>query len=206
MAKKAESPKSKDRLLTEAKLLEAAEVVFSKEGFKGATTRIIAKKACCNLALINRYFEGKYGLFLSLIEKKAEIVKSKDFVYPPQKTLTDELICFGEFYLSNLTSNLNLFKIVTGQFLSDQKFLKKFRDKLPLLEGNQVVEERLDEFIKEGLISKKYTSKQIVADIETYALGLTLTKILIRGEDRNTVMDDLKTFITQYTRSLAPNE
>lgn len=131
MAKKTESQKSKDRLQTEAKFLEAAEVVFSKEGFKGATTRLIAKKACCNLALINRYFEGKYGLLISLIEHMATVVKSKEFIYPPQESLTDELSCFGEFYLSNITSNLNLFKIVTGQFLSDQKFLKKFRDKLP---------------------------------------------------------------------------
>lgn len=204
MAKKTELQKSKDRLLTEAKLFEAAEVVFSKEGFKGATTRIIAKKACCNLALINRYFEGKYGLFLSLIEKKAKVVKSKDFVYPPQKTFTDELIFFGDFYLSNITRNLNLFKIVTGQFLSDQKFLKKFRDKLPLLEGNQVVAERLDTFIKSGLINTKYTSKQIIADIETYAVGLVLTHIFIRGEDPEKVMNDFKAYIRQYAQSFVP--
>lgn len=204
MAKKTELQKSKDRLLTEAKLLEAAEVVFSKEGFKGATTRIIAKKACCNLALINRYFEGKYGLFLSLIEKKTKVVKSKDFVYPPQKTFTDELIFFGDFYLSNITRNLNLFKIVTGQFLSDQKFLKKFRDKLPLLEGNQVVAERLDTFIKSGLINTKYTSKQIIADIETYAVGLVLTHIFIRGEDPEKVMNDFKAYIRQYAQSFVP--
>lgn len=206
MAKKIESSKSKDRLLTEAKFLEAAEVVFSKEGFKGATTRLIAKKACCNLALINRYFEGKYGLLLSLIEKKAAVVRSREFVYSPQETLADELSSFGDFYLSNIMNNFNLFKIITGQFFSDQKFLKKFRDKLPLLEGNQIVEERLDKFIRDGFIAKKYTSKQIIADIETYALGLVITQLLIKGDDPKVVMLDFKKFIAQYSISLAPNE
>lgn len=69
MAKKAPIAKTKDRANTEARLIEAAEKIFSQVGFEGATTRMIAQEAGTNLSLINRYFDGKYGLLIALVKK-----------------------------------------------------------------------------------------------------------------------------------------
>ena len=85
-------PKSKDRLATEIRLLDAAEQIFSRHGFQGATTRMIAKKADVNVALIARYFDGKYGLMLKFIEKKAAECRIIIMDYPPQETLSAECI------------------------------------------------------------------------------------------------------------------
>lgn len=48
---------------TELKIKSAAKDVFLKKGFKGCTTREIAKKAGMNVALVNYYFRSKEQLF-----------------------------------------------------------------------------------------------------------------------------------------------
>ncbi len=48
---------------TEEKILEAARVVFAREGYAGARTRDIAAEAGINLALLNYYFRSKEKLF-----------------------------------------------------------------------------------------------------------------------------------------------
>ncbi|MBY0415557.1 MAG: TetR family transcriptional regulator [Bdellovibrionales bacterium] len=70
MAAKIIRAKQKNREATEERLLLAAEHVFSKYGYNGATTRMIAKKADINMALITRYFDGKYGLLLKILERE----------------------------------------------------------------------------------------------------------------------------------------
>lgn len=56
-------PKKRDAAATRQRILEAAQTVFHEEGFDGATTREIARRADVNMALIARYFGSKKGLF-----------------------------------------------------------------------------------------------------------------------------------------------
>jgi AcrR family transcriptional regulator len=199
---KKKSTKSKDRSATEEKLLSAAEIVFSQLGFKGATTRLIAKKADINLSLINRYFKGKYGLFISLIERKAIAHKSSELPYPPQESFEQELAMFGEHIISRQLKDKNLFKIVIGQFISDKKFLKKFRDLLPVITSNPHVEERLEKFVKNGEMTNEYPINKILDDIESHACCLSLFKVIIREIPEDEVLNDFKEFILRYAQSL----
>jgi AcrR family transcriptional regulator len=48
---------------TEAKIKNAARVVFHKKGFAATRTRDIAEEAGINLALLNYYFRSKEKLF-----------------------------------------------------------------------------------------------------------------------------------------------
>ena len=48
-----------------ARILEAALIVFGEQGFKGATTRLIAEAAGVNLPALKYYFGGKQGLYLA---------------------------------------------------------------------------------------------------------------------------------------------
>jgi AcrR family transcriptional regulator len=74
-------------------LLKAAKEVFAKLGFNGATTKMIAKKADMNESLIGRYFQGKYGLLLTLIQKLIVEVKAMDLPYaPPYSPAIDPLL------------------------------------------------------------------------------------------------------------------
>jgi AcrR family transcriptional regulator len=53
-------------------LLDAASRVFAEHGFDAATTREVAERAGCSEGLIHRYFGGKRGLLLALLESRAE--------------------------------------------------------------------------------------------------------------------------------------
>lgn len=53
---------------TREKLLAAAEQVFARRGYEGATVKEIAAEAGCNVSLISYHFDGKEGLFKTLLE------------------------------------------------------------------------------------------------------------------------------------------
>ncbi len=56
-------PRKRNADATRAAIIEAAEFVFTDKGFDQAGTREIAERAGVNVALINRYFGSKEGLF-----------------------------------------------------------------------------------------------------------------------------------------------
>ena len=52
---------------TRERLLEAAVLLFSEQGYAGTGTRAIAARAQCNVALISHYFGSKEGLLREVI-------------------------------------------------------------------------------------------------------------------------------------------
>ena len=48
---------------TKKAIIQAARIIFTRHGYDAASTRDIAAKAGVNIALINRYFGSKEGLF-----------------------------------------------------------------------------------------------------------------------------------------------
>jgi AcrR family transcriptional regulator len=52
-------------------LMEAATAVFAEHGYDAATTREVAERAGCSEGLIHRYFGGKHGLLLAIMQSKA---------------------------------------------------------------------------------------------------------------------------------------
>lgn len=55
-------------------LIDAATQVFAEKGYDAATTREVAERAACSEGLIHRYFGGKSGLLMAIIERKADAV------------------------------------------------------------------------------------------------------------------------------------
>ncbi len=55
-------------------LIDAATEVFAEKGYDAATTREVAVRADCSEGLIHRYFGGKSGLLMAILERKADSV------------------------------------------------------------------------------------------------------------------------------------
>lgn len=53
-------------------LIEAATQVFAEKGFDAATTREVAERAGCSEGLIHRYFGGKRGLLIAILNATGE--------------------------------------------------------------------------------------------------------------------------------------
>ena len=92
---------------TEQKILDAALKVFSEEGFKGATTRVIARESGFSELTLFRKFETKENLFNSvLIKNRESILEELDSIL-----ITEEFGNNKDFLgtliknLANLTEN-----------------------------------------------------------------------------------------------------
>jgi AcrR family transcriptional regulator len=62
---------TRDKEHRQTALIDAANAVFAERGFDAATTREIAERAGCAEGLIHRYFSGKRGLLLAILDDKA---------------------------------------------------------------------------------------------------------------------------------------
>lgn len=182
MATKQIKPKIKDREATEERLLLAAEQVFSKFGFKGATTRMIAKKADINLALINRYFDGKYGLLLKVLENKKKRFNEGELPYAPKDNLIDECVAFALVRFDNMTQDTHFFKIIMVQFLTDPKFLKKFQESLIDFESMPGFERRLADLHQQGKFPKFESTQKVFDVINNHICSTILFDIVIFKE------------------------
>jgi AcrR family transcriptional regulator len=85
-------PRPRDPEQRRADLINAANTVFAEHGYDAATTRAIAERAGCAEGLIHRYFNGKRGLLLAIIESKAvHVVEEFEAELPDQPTVADEI-------------------------------------------------------------------------------------------------------------------
>jgi AcrR family transcriptional regulator len=64
--------RSRDAAGTRALLLHSARIRFARDGYSATTVRDIANDAGVNVALINRYFVSKEGLFEACIARVGE--------------------------------------------------------------------------------------------------------------------------------------
>ena len=67
--------KTAERSVTEVRLVEAAVQLFSRQGFKGTSTRDIANLAGVNEATLFRYFAKKADLFWAAAESRLNRLK-----------------------------------------------------------------------------------------------------------------------------------
>lgn len=195
-----QSAKNKDRTSTEGKLIEAAEKIFSQVGYEGATTRMIAQEAESNVSLINRYFDGKYGLLIALVHKKSEEFRTEKLDYAPQGSIKDELICYGEFSLKGHLREINFIKVCLGQFFTDTKFLKKFRDVMSNQVAHPDVVSRLEKLSLAQ--NQKIDIPKILDTIDVFSFGILITKFLVEGKTEKEIHQILIDFIHDYSKHI----
>ena len=185
--------------LSEERLLKAAEEIFSKHGFKGATTRMIAQKAKVNESLIGRYFDGKMGLLFSLIEKHIEEIPLEQLPYAPQETTREELTSFVlAMYNKHCLKDVEFFKIVLSQCLVDQKFLKRIRETVPMKVHPQLAE-RLANLQTKGKIAKSVNLELFINSLDTCFHGVMLFDKLLLGDDDNKLRETLLFIVNSYS-------
>ncbi len=61
---------------TRQRLLDAAEVLFSERGFRGASVRDITQEAGCNLAAVNYHFGGKVNLYREVVLRRMALLRA----------------------------------------------------------------------------------------------------------------------------------
>ncbi len=73
---------------TRQRLLQAARQRFAKDGYAATTVRDIATEAGVNVALINRYFTSKEGLFEACLDRTVKELDDRD----TQASTVDQIV------------------------------------------------------------------------------------------------------------------
>jgi AcrR family transcriptional regulator len=85
-------------LSTTERILNAAEILFSEQGFSGCSLREITQKAGVNLASVHYHFGSKDALFQSIFEKRLRPLIERSVAslqaLPKENTLHDVVMAF----------------------------------------------------------------------------------------------------------------
>lgn len=193
--------KKRDRSASEERLIAAGIEIFSKHGYNGATTRMIAKKADVNESLIGRYFDGKEGLLLEIVERFIEEIRTEELPYPASDNLTDELGNYVEFKVSSSHERDCLGKIIISQALTDNKFRRKALERIPMFSDPKLLE-RLQRLVELNKMPKTVVLEDICEEVETYLHGAFLFDLVLAEVPVPMVVARARNFIEHYTRGL----
>ena len=120
----------KDRAATEARILEAARIVFAQRGYDAAGLREVAEVAKANLSLISRYFGGKEGLLIALTDQFVTSRREGGLPYPPQKTLLEEIYNYLHAKLRDDLKDEEVIRLIISRSAIDAEFRKKGAENL----------------------------------------------------------------------------
>jgi AcrR family transcriptional regulator len=110
----------RDKVATKQALLEAAMEVFATRGFDAATTREVAARAGANEQLIQRYFGGKAGLLLAILERFGTVEQGCPGTLPPlQDSVEGEIIAFLRFHLDHGLACRDFMKVALYRAIVD---------------------------------------------------------------------------------------
>ncbi|MFD0894560.1 TetR/AcrR family transcriptional regulator [Luteolibacter ambystomatis] len=114
---------SRPKVTASEKLVEAAAIVFARDGLSSATTREIARTAGVNEVTLFRNFQTKQNLLAAVLEKaferKTNPLAEKFDSLPERASLREVIAAFAEADYSSLKQNVSLMRVLVGEI---QKF------------------------------------------------------------------------------------
>jgi AcrR family transcriptional regulator len=113
-------PDGGSSILTKRRILAAAELVFSRDGFQGATTREIAREAGVNEVTLFRHFNNREQLLRGTLEYGREAF---DALVEPEKIGRGELLGGLEGYIRDTYSVVKQHEAMVRAFIGETRLL-----------------------------------------------------------------------------------
>jgi AcrR family transcriptional regulator len=107
-------------VLTKRRILAAAELVFSRDGFQGGTTREIAREAGVNEVTLFRHFNCREQLLRATLEYGCEAF---DALVEPEKICRGELLGGLEGYIRDIYSVVKQREAIVRAFIGEARLL-----------------------------------------------------------------------------------
>lgn len=193
----------RDREATKGLLLDAAKMVFAERGFDAATTREIAGRAGVNEQLIQRYFSGKSGLLVAVIERYSREEEGNCDLPPLEKDLETDLIGFLHHQLKHTWRCRDFTKVMLDRALVDRAVADEMarslsESRIPCLL------KRLETYRARGAISDDADLASLAAGIATLSFGLGFLDQVVFGRNPENVCAMVRTLAQTIARGLAP--
>ena len=114
-----------NRPAREEALVLAASRLFASRGFESTTTREIAQEAGCAEGLIHRYFGGKYGLLLAIIDRRtSQEFSSLDQKLPLAATLEEDILQMVDFDVDRMWNDREFLRVIIPSAFFDLHLAK----------------------------------------------------------------------------------
>ncbi len=193
----------RDREATKGALLDAARAVFAERGFDAATTRDIAGRAGVNEQLIQRYFSGKAGLLLAVVERYGREEGGACPLPPPGDDLEADLAGFLHHQLDHTWKCRDFTKVMLDRALVDPAVADEMgrtlsESRIPCLLS------RLETFRDRGAIAPDADLAHVAAGIATLSFGLGFLDQVVFGRNPDRVCAVVRTLAHTLARGLAP--
>lgn len=167
----------RDRQATEQRLLDAALTEFSAAGFHGTSVKTISESSGVNVALINRYFGGKDGLLVAIVERFIDEKQRGDLPYPPQKTLRSEIAEYLKHRYLNDMEHKAFIRLVISEIAVNRAFRERALVSFQYA-GDENFMRRLEILQKKGLVGPEV---DLTALFRTISL-ISFSASFIEGE------------------------
>jgi AcrR family transcriptional regulator len=118
---------------TEARIKEAARVIFQQKGYAATRSRDIAQAAGINVALLNYYFRSKEKLFQLIMSEAlaAFVQRIQSVLNDPDSTLDEKVNVLVNRYIDMLTLEPELPVFIISEIRSNPQLLL---EKMPIRE------------------------------------------------------------------------
>jgi AcrR family transcriptional regulator len=175
----------RDKELRRQALIDAATAVFAERGYDCATTREIAERAGCAEGLIHRYFSGKRGLLLAILEGRAHrVVEDFSAALCDCGTVNEEIGNILLWHLNTMWERQDFMRVAVSQAAVDLEVGRTINEGIHN-ERVRLIEEKLLRHRRARRIRPNADLKataQIVANLG-FALGFSFQVSL--GQDRS---------------------
>jgi AcrR family transcriptional regulator len=193
----------RDKEATKQALLAAGLRVFAERGYDAATTREVAQTAGVNEQLIQRYFGGKEGLLLAIIERFGEAERRSCSLPPPGACVEAEIQGFLDFQLEHACEVGDFLKVALHRSLCDPEAAgeigRQFAEtRVPLLC------QRLGSLRERGLIDESVDLEAAATALSSLSFGLAFVDQLVFGADCERLRRVTRHVARVYAAGLAP--
>ncbi|AWK87366.1 TetR/AcrR family transcriptional regulator [Azospirillum thermophilum] len=195
--------RKRDREATKGALLDAAKLVFAERGYDAATTREIAGRAGVNEQLIQRYFSGKAGLLLAVVERYGREEGGGCNLPPPDDDLETDLVNYLSFQLTHTWQCRDFTKVVMDRALVDPAVADEMAQTLGQARIPCLLN-RLEGFRARGAIAADADLANVAAGLATLSFGLGFVDQVVFGHEPERVRGVVRSLAHTIARGLAP--
>lgn len=188
----------------QAALLEAGTAVFAELGYDAATTRAVAERAGCSEGLIHRYFGGKNGLLIAILELRSRRV-AVDFAASVsfQETVEAEISQFMQATLLAVWDDRDVMRVTLSRAIIDPEIGRQVGQ---LFHGLRVefITDRLERHRAAGRIDPAADIFAVAQGISAVSFSLAFFGQVVFQGDRERIALQSAEFARVLTRGLAP--
>jgi len=200
-----------EKIDKKASILEAAERLFCEMGYEATSTRLIAKEATANMAMINYYFGSKEGVFMEIMSKRIA-----DFRTQLASICEDDLPCMEKLlklidgYATKILSNHSFHKMMHRELSLPHRPEMFLKIKNSMAENLVIIEQIINGGINDGSF-RKVDVRMLIATIMgtisnvaispskiTYGTALDINNTADRKVITERLINHLKDLIIAY--------